>query len=152
MCCPLRPRMDALYGKHKPRCVVRVSLLLSLGIRLCVVRPSATLSSLQHNVLRRRLIVAKVAAAGMDQVRPPVGFCSSMRLLRLGTPQTGRLLNGHLGPVTAFYPAWVSATLKFRGMVGLSRHPPLSQFLILPSGQTLTHSSSHLFCPNQEPI
>ena len=59
--------------------------------------------------------------------------------------------------VTDFFPviACVPATLKLRGtgmsLVSLSRHPPPSQRLILPSGQTLVHSSDHLSCPNQEP-
>ena len=61
--------------------------------------------------------------------------------LKVGTPQTGRLLNG-------------ATKLRGTGMslVGLSRHPPPSQCLILPSGQTLIHSSRHLSCPNQEPV
>ena len=64
----------------------------------------------------------------------------------------GAFVKRGVWPVTVM--AWMSAALKLRAtgisQVGLSRHPPPSQFLILPLGQTLTDSSGHLICPNQE--
>ena len=55
----------------------------------------------------------------------------------LGTPQTGRLLNGAFGPSRNSIhhsldvcPTEIASHRHFPG--GLSRHPPPSQFLILP--------------------
>ena len=76
-------------------------------------------------------------------------------LMVIGTPQTGRLLNGAFGPSRIFSGiARMLAALTLRGtgmsLMGLSRHLPPPQRLIPPSGQTLTHSSTHLSCPNQD--
>ena len=62
-------------------------------------------------------------------------------------------VNGAFGPSRHFIQPGVchAEVAKHRHvLVGLSRHPPPSQFQILPSGQTLTYSSHHLSCLNQE--
>ena len=82
---------------------------------------------------------------------------SGPSFLHIRDSTNGAFVKRGVGSVTDFFPviACVRATLKLRGtgmsLVSLSRHPPPSQCLILPSGQTLVHSSDHLSCPNQEP-
>ena len=92
---------------------------------------------------------AGTAGEQTEQSEPAVQADPPVLPPHVGTPQTGRLLNGAFGPSrnSIRHIAWVSATVTLRvtGMflVGLSRHPPPSQSLILPSGQTLIHSSRH---------
>ena len=83
-----------------------------------------------------------------DQGRRGSGFVVTSIF---GTPQTGRLARHGILSVMA----WVSAALTLRSagmsLVGFLRHPPPLHSLILPSRQTLIHSSRH-FCPNREPV
>ena len=105
-------------------------------------RTSTTLQSENFGLNFHSLILGIVHFAIRDSVRDSTN---------------GAFVKRGVWSVTDFFSviAWVPATLKLRGMgmslVDFSRHPPPPQRLILPSGQTLIHSSHHLSCPNQEP-